>query len=108
MVEIAKSEVPIDKVDIWLGKENQLDVIVDKDIYKTIKKGQKRLLKVSMNYSGPIEAPIKKNQTVGLLKVVYDQEVIGEYELLASKDIKKVNIFTRLIRSINYLIWGDV
>ena len=108
LVEIAKSEVPIDKVDIWLGKENQLDVIVDKDIYKTIKKGQKRLLKVSMNYSGPIEAPIKKNQTVGLLKVVYDQEVIGEYELLASKDIKKVNIFTRLIRSINYLIWGDV
>ena len=108
LVEIAKSESPIDKVDVWLGKENQLDVYVNKDIYKTIKKGQKRLLKVSMNYSGPIEAPIKKNQTVGKLKVVYDQEILGEYDLLASKEIKKVNIFTRLIRSINYLIWGDV
>ncbi len=108
LVEIAKSENPIDKVDVWLGKENQLDVYVDKNIYKTIKKGQKKLLKVSMNYSGPIEAPIKKNQIIGTLKVVYDQEIVGEYELLASKDIKKVNIFTRLIRSINYLIWGDV
>ena len=108
LVEIAKSENPIDKVDVWLGKENQLDVYVDKDIYKTIKKGQKKLLKVSMNYSGPIEAPIKKNQIIGTLKVVYDQEIVGEYKLLASKDIKKVNIFTRLIRSINYLIWGDV
>ena len=108
LVEIAKSENPIDKVDVWLGKENQLDVYVDKDIYKTIKKGQKKLLKVSMNYSGPIEAPIKKNQTIGTLKVVYNQEVVGEYKLLASKDIKKVNIFIRLIRSINYLIWGDV
>jgi len=108
LVEIAKSETPIDKVDVWLGKEDQLDVYVNKDVYKTIKKGQKRLLKVSINYSGPIEAPIKKNQTVGMLKVVYDGEIENEYELLASKDIKKVNIFTRLIRSINYLIWGDV
>ena len=28
--------------------------------------------------------------------------------LLASNDVQKVNIFTRLIKSLNYLIWGDV
>ena len=31
-----------------------------------------------------------------------------EYDLLALNDVQKVNIFTRLIKSINYLIWGDV
>jgi len=108
LIEIAKSENPIGKVDIWLGKENEVDVYVDKDIYKTIKKGQKRLLKVTMNYTGPIEAPITKNQKIGKLKVVYDQNLLGEYDLLASKDIRKVNIFSRLLKSINYLIWGDV
>ncbi len=108
LIEIAKSETPIDKVDVWLGKEDQVDVYVDQDIYKTIKKGQKRLLKVSIDYTGPVEAPIKKNQSIGKLKVVYDQDLVGEYNLLASKDIKKVNIFTRLLRSVNYLIWGDV
>ena len=108
LIEIAKSENPIDKIDVWLGKENEVDVYVDKDIYKTIKKGQKRLLKVTMNYTGPIEAPITKNQKIGKLKVVYDQNLLGEYDLLASKDIRKVNIFSRLLKSINYLIWGDV
>jgi len=108
LIEIAKANSPIDKIDVWLGKENQLSVHVDKDIYKIIKKSQKRLLEVSINYSGPIEAPIKKNQVVGKLKVIYDQNIIGEYDLLASKEIKKVNIFTRLLRSLNYLIWGDV
>ena len=34
--------------------------------------------------------------------------IIGEYELLAFKNVKKVNIFSRLIKSFNYLIWGDV
>jgi D-alanyl-D-alanine carboxypeptidase (penicillin-binding protein 5/6) len=108
LIEITKANEPIDKVDVWLGKENQLEVYVAKDIYKTIKKAQKRLLKISVNYTGPVEAPIKKNQIIGKLKVVYDQNLIGEYDLLASKDIKKVNIFTRLMKSLNYLIWGDV
>ena len=41
-------------------------------------------------------------------KIFYKDEIVGTYEVLAFEDIKKVNIFTRLIKSINYLIWGDV
>ena len=107
-MKLIKSNKPIDKIDVWLGKEKHVDVYVDQDIYKTIKKAKKRLLKVSIKYDGPIEAPIKKDQIVGKLRVVYDEELIGEYDLLASKDVEKVNIFTRLIKSLNYLIWGDV
>jgi D-alanyl-D-alanine carboxypeptidase (penicillin-binding protein 5/6) len=108
LIEIAKSKKPIDKIDVWQGKESQVDVYVNQDIYKTIKKAQKRLLKISINYSGPVEAPIKKDQVVGKLKVVYDENIIGEYDLYAAKEIKKVNIFSRLMKSLNYLIWGDV
>ena len=108
LVQIAKSNEKIGKVEVWLGKQNFVDVHVDKDIYKVIKKTQKKRLKISMKYDGPIEAPIKKKQSIGKLRVVYDEDLIGEYDLLASKDIKKVNIFTKLIRSLNYLIWGDV
>ena len=45
---------------------------------------------------------------MGKLFSVYDEELIGEYDLLAADDVEKVNIFTRLIKSLNYLIWGDV
>ena len=108
LIQIAKSNDPIDKIEVWLGKDEYVDVFVNKDIYNTIKKAQKRKLKVTLNYTGPIEAPIKKNQVLGKLKVIYDQDLLGEYDLLASKDVKKVNIFSRLIKSLNYLIWGDV
>ena len=108
LVEINRSDKPIGKIDVWLGKQKYVDVHVDRDIYKTIKKAKKKLLKISMKYDGPIEAPIKKNQKIGKFKVVYDQELIGEYDLLASDNVDKVNIFSRLIKSLNYLIWGDV
>ena len=108
LVEIAKSFEPIGDVEIWLGREESLDVYVNQDIFKTIKKAKKKLLKVKMIYNGPIEAPVKKNQIIGKLKVIYNQDLVGEFDLLASKDVKRVNIFSRLMKSLNYLIWGDV
>ena len=108
LVEISKSKEPFDKIDVWLGKESTVAVYTKDDIFKTIKKGQKKKLKVKLVYNGPIEAPIKKDQILAKLKIIYDQEQIGEYNLLSAKDIKKVNMFSRLMKSINYLIWGDV
>jgi D-alanyl-D-alanine carboxypeptidase (penicillin-binding protein 5/6) len=108
VVEINNANKTIDKINVWLGKEDQVEVYVNENIYKTIKKAKKRLLKVALKYEGPVEAPIKKNDILGKFRVVYDEELIGEYELLAAKDIERVNIFTRLIKSLNYLIWGDV
>ena len=108
LVEINKSNKPIDKVDVWLGKKNQVEVYVKEDIYKTIRKAKKRLLKVKLKYEGPIEAPIKKDDIIGKFIVVYDDELVGEFNLLAANNIDKVNIFSRLIKSLNYLIWGDV
>ena len=108
LVKITEANKPFQKIDVWLGKEDTVDVYTNEDIYKTIKKAKKKLLKVSVNYDGPVEAPINKDQKVATLKVVYDQELVGEYDLLASKEIKKVNFFSRLLKSLNYLIWGDV
>ena len=108
LIEINKADSPITKVNVWLGKEQQVNVYVKENIYKTIKKAKKKLLKVSLKYEGPIEAPIRKDDVVGKFRVIYDQELIGEYDLLASNNVEKVNMFTRLIKSLNYLIWGDV
>ena len=87
LVKIANKNKSLHKVDVWLGKENSLDVYTNQDIYKTIKKAKKKLLKISVKYEGPIEAPIKKDEKVAILKVVYDDELVGEYDLLASKEV---------------------
>ena len=108
LVEISKKDKPFDSVDVWLGKESFVKVYTNTNIYKTIKKGQKKKLKAKLIYDGPIEAPIKKDQVLAKLKIIYDDEQIGEYDLLAYNEVKKVNIISRLIKSLNYLIWGDV
>jgi len=108
LIEISKKDIPFSSVDVWLGKDQTINVYTNKDIYKTIKKGQKKKLKAKIVYDGPIEAPIKKDQILAKLKIIYDQDQIGEYDLLAFNDVRKLNIFSRLLKSLNYLIWGDV
>ena len=108
LVEITKANTPIEDIDVWLGKKDTVKTYIKNDIYKTIPKAKKRLLKVSLNYNGPIQAPIKKDDILGKLKLSYDGELIEEYDLLAYENVKKLNVFSRLMKSINFLIWGDV
>jgi len=108
LVEITKANTPIEDIDVWLGKKDTVKTYIKNDIYKTIPKAKKRLLKVSLNYNGPIQAPIKKDDILGKLKLIFDGELIEEYDLLAYEDVKKLNVFSRLMKSINFLIWGDV
>jgi len=108
LIEIAKSDKPIDNLDVWLGKKNFVGVYVKSDIYKTIPKARKKFLKISVVYQGPVQAPIKKDDVLGKLKIEYKDEIVEEYDLFAFEDVKKLNVFSRLMKSINFLIWGDV
>ena len=107
-IEIAKKDEPILELDVWLGNRNQVKVKLDEDIYKTIPKARKKYLKVKSVYEGPIEAPIYQNDVLGKLIISYKDEIISEHDLYAAEEVKRINIISRIIRSINYLIWGDV
>ena len=108
LIEIAKANSVVETLDVWLGKKNLVGVYTKEDIYKTIPKARKKHLKVSINYNGPVQAPITKDDILGKLIVSYKGEMIEEYDLLAFENIKRLNLFSRLIRSVNFLIWGDV
>ena len=106
LIEIAKTNTPIEQVNVWLGKKKTVGAYVKKDIYRTVPKARKKNLKVTVVYNGPIQAPVKKGDILGILKVAYKNEIVEEHELFATEDVKRLNIFSRLMKSINFLIWG--
>ncbi len=107
-IEIYNKENSFQDLEVWLGKKSTLKTHFKKNIYKSIQKARLKNLRVVLNYNGPIKAPIKKDQIVGEVKVYYKDDLIETLDLLASENIDEVNKFTKLIRSINFLIWGDV
>ena len=107
-VNIAKKNENIGEIEVWQGKKKTIKAYINKDLYKTIPKARKKYLKIIMNYEGPVKAPIKKNDVIGTLKIFYNDDLLEEYNLLAFENVDRVNIFSRILSSINYLIWGDV
>ncbi len=108
LVEIYNSKKHKIELDVWLGKKNKVTSYIKKNIYKTIPKARKRYLKVKVHYDGPLKAPIKKDQKIGKYKIYYKDELIEEHDLYSTEVIGRLNIISRLIKSINFLIWGDV
>ena len=106
--EISKKGETIHELDIWLGKENKIAATTKEDFYVTINKKDIRHLSVSLEYDGPIKAPVTKGDEIASIIVSNKDEVIKKLPLYATKDLKKVNFFRSLVTSLNYLIWGDV
>ncbi len=106
-IKIAKKDEIFNELDVWQGTQKTIRSYINEDVYQTIPKAKKKYLKVSVNYQGPLKAPILKNDIIGKVKISYKDEQIGEYDLLAFEDVKRQNIFSRFISSINFLIWGD-
>ena len=106
--EISKKNISSFEIDTWLGRKNKINATSKEDYYITINKKDIRHLTVTLNYSGPIKAPIQKGEKVADLVVKKKDEIIKTLPLYSSENVKKVNFFRSLITSINYLIWGDV
>jgi D-alanyl-D-alanine carboxypeptidase (penicillin-binding protein 5/6) len=106
-IMVAKKNVPILNLNVWLGKKNYVETVVDKDIYLTVPKRKKKSIKAIIEYNRPIEAPIKMGDILGTLNIYKEGELTEKVDLLSNENIKKANIFSRLFRSLNYLVWGD-
>ena len=105
--EIAEKNIPNFKFKTWLGKKDFVNGTVKEDVYVTISKKEIKNLKVTINYNGPIKAPIEKDQEIATLIVKIDDEEIRSLPIYSNEKIKKVNVFKSLFLSLNYMIWGD-
>jgi serine-type D-Ala-D-Ala carboxypeptidase (penicillin-binding protein 5/6) len=106
--EISKKNISMFELETWLGEKNKIKVSSKDDYYVTINKKDISHLTISLEYDGPIKAPIKKGKQVANIIVSKKDEVIKSVPLYAAEDLKKVNFFKSLLTSLNYLIWGDV
>ncbi len=106
--EISKKNETVFELETWLGRKNKILATSKEDFYVTINKKDIRNLTVSLEYEGPILAPVDKGTQVANITVSKKGEIIKKLPLYAMEDLKKVNFFKSLITSLNYLIWGDV
>ena len=107
-IQVIKKDETYTNLDVWLGKENKVGVVSKEDYYLTIPKRKKSIIKAVLEHSSPLQAPIKKGDKVAVLNVYVSGDLKKEIDLFSAEDVKRSNIFSRIFKSLNYLVWGDV
>ena len=106
--KIAKTDQTLEILNVWLGAKKKVEVIPEEDVYITIPKRKKSTIKSIIEYNGPVEAPIRKGDKIGELKVYIAGELERTVNVLSKENIERANIFSRIFNSLNFLVWGDV
>ena len=106
--EISKKGETFFELDTWLGVKNKIKATTKEDYYITINKKDISHLKISLEYDGPVAAPVENGREIAKIIISKKDEIIKSVPLYSAEDLKKVNFFKSLLTSINYLIWGDV
>ncbi len=65
--------------------------VPEKSVSILIKKGTDEKLSQEVNLSKELTAPVKKGDRVGVCKIKYNGEIIGEINLTADRNIEKLN-----------------
>ena len=106
-IQIAEKNTVIANLGVWLGKKNKVEVSVNEDIYLTVPKRKKSIVKAFIEYTTPIRAPIEKGDKLGSLSVFIEGKLINKVDIFSNEQIKRTNIFSRILKSFNFLVWGD-
>ena len=106
-IKVANENEVLGSLNVWLGKKAKINIIPSESIYLTIPKRKKKTVEAIIEYKGPIEAPIKKGDNIGILNVYVAGDLKKQINLLASEDVERSNIFSRIFKSLNYIVWGD-
>lgn len=90
------------------GRESSLDVKLPEIKPLLIKKGEKENVRVEVNICNTLEAPVAKNQTLGIVDVKLDDKSIKQYRIVCEKEVEKLSLFDSFLIVVNYISKGTV
>lgn len=104
--KILKQGQKVAELPVWFGTEKNVDLLVNEDVLRTIKKNKASKVKMTAVYDKPVKAPVKQGDKLGFVRVEVPGAETVEVPLIANKDIKKLGWFGKIGENIKYILFG--
>jgi D-alanyl-D-alanine carboxypeptidase len=72
-----------------------------------VKKGEEKKLKVTVDICDSLQAPVSKNQTLGMVDITLDNKSIKQYKIASVREVKKLNLIDSFMMVLNYISTGN-
>ena len=104
--EFAKKDDIANTVAVNKGVDSNVDIVFSNNAGILIKKGEDKNIEQSISIDKNISAPIQEGQKLGAATYSMNGEVLATVDLVASKSVDKINLFT-MTKSVIYK-WIDL
>ncbi len=94
-----------DKAMVWLGVSNDVPLVVGEDIILTLPKVGRDKIKFTVSYDGPLSAPVKKGDKVGLLTVNVPNFGKYKYPLYTGANVDELGLIPKTIKKAKYFLF---
>jgi D-alanyl-D-alanine carboxypeptidase (penicillin-binding protein 5/6) len=95
-VQLYQNGQAVSMLRVWKGATNSVPAGFVADQYVTLPKGQAQKLKLAMEAAEPLVAPVGLGQRVGVVKVTFEDQPLGEFPLLALEEVAPAGLFGRI------------
>lgn len=96
----------IETAKVWLGKQDVAPLVAPDDIIAVLPTVHRDSVKITVNYTSPLKAPIKQGDVIGKLRINIPGQPVAERELYAANDVARKGFFGRAAARLSYLISG--
>jgi D-alanyl-D-alanine carboxypeptidase (penicillin-binding protein 5/6) len=103
---LVKAGEPIDEAQVWMGTAPKVPLTVATDAAVMLSRASRRDMKVTLDYVGPVAAPVAKGQVVGKLVVTAPGAQTTEFPVVAAQDVPKLTGVARILTSAAELLFG--
>ena len=105
--ELVSEGQVIAQVDVWLGNKPRVNLISSRKVVSTLSFDQLQLIKSSIQYKKPLDAPILKGNSYGKLLISIEGKPNIEIDLVAEEDVGTINPILKIFAALKYLIFGS-
>lgn len=106
-VSVLAPGAEVEKAEVWLGDKPTVPLVLNSDLTVTVPRGAARQAKVTVQYNGPVPAPIEKGQEIGKLVVAIPGQDPVEAPLVAGESVDRLGFTGRISAAANHLLFGS-
>ena len=94
----------VDKAKVWNGRKRTVGLEVREPISVVMHRRARKDIKASINYTGPLAAPIDSSQQVGTLVISAPGLGPLEYPVFPTEDVSKTGVFGQMGTALKHLL----
>ncbi|MEQ9518716.1 MAG: D-alanyl-D-alanine carboxypeptidase family protein [Parvibaculum sp.] len=105
--DVYAANAVVENAEVWQGTYDLVPLVVAEDVKVIMTRGARRDMKVSVQYEGPIPAPIQAGQQIGTLVVSAPDTPSKSFPVYAGASVEQIGLFGRAMSSLLQMIQGE-